>query len=276
MQIFINKNGNQLGPFPESKVAEMLKSGQLAATDLAWSEGLETWKPLSSFAQLQSIAGGPPPLPGQPPALPSQRKTEPLSIWALALGIGSIVGCWIGGFLAGLPAVICGHIGLSRIKRDPSLDGKGMALAGLITGYIGLLVIPLAILPALAIPAITQAMERAKATQTLSNMRSIHLVLQQAEVDGKSSGKFGSKAELEKILVENNYIAAADLKRLQFDKISVGNVSAEDPADTILLQAKSENGRSTITFLKGGDGRITRPGQPAFGRPPPRRPAFLE
>ena len=275
MQIFINKNGSQLGPFPESKVAEMLKSGQVAGADLAWSEGMETWKPLSSFAQFQAAAGGPPPLPGQPPVLPSARKTEPLSIWSLVLGILSLAGC---SFLAGIPAVICGHVGLGRIKRDPSLDGKGIAVAGLITGYISVLVLPfiIAIFAALAIPAIVQAKERAKEVQMLSHMRQIHLAMQQAEADGKSSGKFASKSQVEKILVENNYIAAGDLKRLQFDKISVGNVSADDPEDTILLQAKSESGRSTITFLMGGDGRITRPGQPAFGRPPPRRPAFLE
>ena len=156
MQIFINKNGNQLGPFPEQQVAEMLKSGQVAGTDLAWGEGMETWKPLSSFAQFQSTAGGQPPLPGQPPVLPHQRRTEPLSIWSLVLGVLSLAGC---SFLAGIPAVICGHVGLGRIKRDPSLDGKAIAIAGLITGYISVLVLPfvVAVLAALALPAFVTA-----------------------------------------------------------------------------------------------------------------------
>lgn len=247
---------------------------------------METWKPLSSFERLQSTAGGPPTLPGQAPAVPSQRRTEPLSIWSLVLGIISIVGCSVGGFLAGIPAVICGHVGMSRIKRDPSLDGKGMALAGLITGYIGLLVLPLAILVALAIPAIVSAKERAKMTQELSNMRQIHLAMQQAQLDGKTTGnpktgfpadmKFTSAAQVKKMLIENNYLTADDLNRLQFDKISIGNVSSDDPADTILLQAKSKNGRAAIVFQKGGAGMITRAGQQPYGRPPPRTPAFLE
>jgi type II secretory pathway pseudopilin PulG len=286
MQIIIHKNGNQLGPFSESQVSEMLRSGQVAGTDLAWSEGMETWKPLSSFAQLQASAGGPPPIPGQAPALPPQRRTESLSIWSLVLGIISIVGCSVGGFLAGIPAVICGHVGMSRIKRDPSLDGKGMALAGLITGYIGMLVLVPAILFALAIPAIVTAKEKAKMTQWLSNMKQIHLVLQQAQLDSKTTGdsklgfpadaKYTSAAQVKKMLIENGYLKADDLDRLQFDKISIGNVSADDPPDTILLQSKPENGRSTIIFLKGGDGRIERPGQQPSGRPPPRTPAFLE
>jgi len=275
MQIFINKNGQQLGPFSESQVAEMLKSGQAAGTDLAWSEGMETWKPLSSFVQLQLGLGGPPALPGQAPVLPPRRKTEPLSIWSLVLGVLSIAGCSL---FAGIPAVICGHVGLGRIKRDPSLDGRGIAVAGLITGYISVLVLPfiVGIMAALALPAVVTAKAKAKDIQMLRTMRSIHLAMMQAEMDGKSSGKFASKADVKKTLVENSFLKAGDFERLQFDKISIGNVSAEDPPDTILLQAKSENGRSSIVVLKDGSGRIERVGQLSFGRPPPRTPAFLE
>ena len=110
----------------------------------------------------------------------------------------------------------------------------------------------------------------------LSNMRQIHVAMQMAEADGKSSGKFASKADVKKTLVENGFLKAEDLNRLQFDKISVGNVAAGDPPDTILLQFKSENGRSTVIVLKDGSGQIVRSRQPAFGRPPPRTPAFLE
>ena len=273
MQILIHKNGNQLGPFPEPQVAEMLKSGQVAGTDLAWSDGMETWKPLSSFAQFQICAGGPPPIPGQPPVLPSQRRTEPLSIWSLVLGILSLVAC---GFFAGIPAVICGHVGMSRIKRDPSLDGKEFAVAGLITGYISVLVFPfiVAVLTALALPAFVTAKDKAKDVQMLNNMRSIHLAMMQAQLEGKSSEKFRSKEDVKKLLVEHGFLKAGDFDRLQFERISVGNVSADDPPDTVQLQAKSENGRSTIVVLKDGSGHIVQSWQPPFG-PPPRTPAFL-
>jgi len=209
MQIFIHNGGKQLGPFPESQVSEMLRTGQVTGTDLAWSEGMETWKPLSLFAQFQ--AGGPPPIPGQPPVPPvvsvppSQRKTEPLSIWSLVLGILSIVVCSL---LTGIPAVICGHIGLGRIKRDPSLDGKGMALAGLITGYFGLLVPVIAIFAALAIPAFVGAKEKGTASQMLSGMKQLHLAMQQAQLDGKTTGddKLGFPADLK-------FTSAAQVKK---------------------------------------------------------------
>ena len=284
MQILIQKNGNQIGPFPVSQVAEMLESGQVTGTDLAWSEGMETWKPLSSFPQLKTVT--PPPLPDMAPVLPSVRRTEPLSIWSLALGITSFIGCAVGGFLAGIPAVICGHIGLSKIKKDPSLDGKAMAIAGLITGYLGMLVFIPAIFFALAFPAVIAAKERAKATLMLSNMRQIHFALVQAQTDGKSTGdpKFGFPADanftsadqVKKMLIENNLLTATDLAKLQFDKISIGNVSVNDPPDTITLQARSENGKLIMTVLKDGSGQLTRQGQPLPGQPPPRSPAFLQ
>lgn len=285
MQIFIHKNGQQLGPFPEAKVAEMLKDGQAAPTDPAWSEGMEKWKPLSTFTQFRSATGVPPPVPESAPAPPALRKTEPLSIWSLVLGILSIVGCAFGGFLSAIPAVICGHIGLSRIKRDPSLDGKGMAIAGLITGYLGLLVFIPAILLGIALPALINAKEKAKSVQMLSNMRQIQVAMQQAAADGESTAnpklglpadaKFTSAAEVKNMLAGNNYLTAEDLNRLQFDRISIGNVAASDSPDTVLLQARSDNGKSTISVLKDGSGRIERAGQPAIGQPPPRSPAFL-
>jgi len=47
-------------------------------------------------------------------------------------------------FITGIPAVICGHVALSKIKKSRgSLTGGGMAIAGLVMGYLsmGLLLI---------------------------------------------------------------------------------------------------------------------------------------
>jgi hypothetical protein len=43
--------------------------------------------------------------------------------------------------LTGVPAAICGHAALRAIKAEPTAyGGGGLAIAGLITGYIGLLI----------------------------------------------------------------------------------------------------------------------------------------
>ena len=40
---------------------------------------------------------------------------------------------WIGSILA----VIFGHVALSRIRKNPSIQGRGMAIAGLVLGWVG-------------------------------------------------------------------------------------------------------------------------------------------
>lgn len=63
MNITIAKNDQKIGPFDETQVADMLKSGMLATSDLGWAEGMNEWKPLSSFGQFQSSTTEPPPVP---------------------------------------------------------------------------------------------------------------------------------------------------------------------------------------------------------------------
>ena len=45
-QIHVNREGQIYGPLQESTAHEMLESGQLLATDLAWFAGAAEWKPL--------------------------------------------------------------------------------------------------------------------------------------------------------------------------------------------------------------------------------------
>jgi len=283
MQILIHSKGVKQGPFSLEQVKQLLQSGQVSLTDLAWSEGMPAWKPLSSFPELQALSNVPPlPVAATPPPFP--KKTEPLAIWSMILGIISIVGCSIGGFLLAIPGVICGHIGLSRIKRNPSLRGGGMAVSGLITGYLSIVSLP--IVAALALPAISAALARGQATHLLNNCRQIHLAIQTAQRDRISTGnpklgypvdaKITTKAALKDMLVANNYLTADDLKSLRFEDMMIGNVADEDPDDTVLLKAVSPTGKLVIIMRKGGDGAIFRPGQDTFSSDPPRRPAFLE
>ena len=43
-------------------------------------------------------------------------------------------------------AIVMGHMARSQIRQNPNEDGTGIALAGLIMGYIGLLIVPLVVL----------------------------------------------------------------------------------------------------------------------------------
>jgi Domain of unknown function (DUF4190) len=82
----------------------------------------------------QAPGGYPAPAYGYPPPYgypPEQRRTNGLAIASMVLGIVWI--WWIGSILA----VIFGHIALSQIKGRGE-GGRGMAIAGLVLGYIGI------------------------------------------------------------------------------------------------------------------------------------------
>jgi hypothetical protein len=76
-----------------------------------------------------------PPLPNADP----QPKTSALAIWSLVLGILSLVLSWLCLSILAIPGVILGHMALSKIKQSACpLSGNSIAVAGLITGYIGI------------------------------------------------------------------------------------------------------------------------------------------
>jgi len=92
-----------------------------------------------------NVPGPPPPPPyqQQPPQYyqpqyqnpywppPPNPGTNGLAIAAMVLGIIWIY--WIGSILA----IIFGHIALGQIKRTGQ-SGRGMAIAGVVLGYVGL------------------------------------------------------------------------------------------------------------------------------------------
>jgi hypothetical protein len=68
----------------------------------------------------------------------SSQRTSGLAVASLILGIISL----LGGAVCGAPiaAIVCGHLALGQIKRSAGhLGGRGLAVAGLITGYLALI-----------------------------------------------------------------------------------------------------------------------------------------
>ncbi|MBC9944572.1 DUF4190 domain-containing protein [Leucobacter sp. cx-328] len=76
-----------------------------------------------------------PPYVGQQPAPQYPQSQAPMNVLAILSLIAAIVGFFTLGIIS-VAAVVLGHIALSQIKKR--LDrGRGMAIAGLIIGYIG-------------------------------------------------------------------------------------------------------------------------------------------
>ncbi len=162
MQWYYSKNGNQLGPISTEELQSKVVSGEIAKADLVWKDGLADWLPAGQVPELRPVAssapdGGasPTPSPYQPPATAQTRPQSPaggawtgappsqgLAVASMVCGIIAVLTCclWcLSGPLA-IAAVVMGHIALSKAKAEPArYGGKGMAKAGLITGYLALL-----------------------------------------------------------------------------------------------------------------------------------------
>lgn len=110
------------------------------------------------------------------PSVPSV-KTSSLAIWSLALGIAGVLLLIVCvGPLFSIPAIICGHLSYSRVRRSAgALKGEGLALGGLISGYVALALalvwLPLTL--AVAIPNFLKARETAHKNMCINNLRRI-------------------------------------------------------------------------------------------------------
>ena len=137
MQIFVYKNGQQLGPYSEADIKNQLAAGILTPQDMVWWEGQAGWVPVE---QTPLMAG----VPAAAVMAAPPSHSIPASVGAAAtsrtsgLAIASLV-CGLAMFIVGLtfiPAIVCGHMGLSEIRRNPGMKGRGMAITGLVLGYV--------------------------------------------------------------------------------------------------------------------------------------------
>jgi hypothetical protein len=131
-------------------------------------------------------------LPPPSPPLVTQptSRVVPAAIWSLVLALLSFTCGWL---LTAIPAVICGHVARSKIRKSGgALAGKGIATAGLILGYIALL------LGAIGIPLLISMIQS-------EHKRLHHLAIEQKEIasdDGKlkikTSGFWMKRSDLNK------------------------------------------------------------------------------
>jgi DNA-directed RNA polymerase subunit RPC12/RpoP len=86
-------------------------------------------KETAGTADVSTQTGIPPALPGN--SATTVQRTSRLAIASLVCSLSSLITC-----VGWLPGIICGHLAKSRIRRNPTLKGSGLATAGLIIGYL--------------------------------------------------------------------------------------------------------------------------------------------
>jgi hypothetical protein len=131
---FYGENGQQFGPIEDAELTALILSKTIMPATLVWREGMSGWLPLAQAeANIARIQQKPPVVSMITPV------TNGSAITSLILGIFGLVTCLI--FL-GIPAVILGHIALNQIKKSRvPMSGRGMAVTGLICGYLACLIV---------------------------------------------------------------------------------------------------------------------------------------
>jgi len=122
----------------------------------------------------------PPAAPLQPAASANPPKTSGLAVASLILGIISLMGAAVL-IVPMILAIVFGHVSLSKIRRDPRLGGSGIAIAGLVMGYISIVFgfVFVGLVAAMAIPAFAKVRETSQRKVMQNDARQIGAAAQQ-------------------------------------------------------------------------------------------------
>lgn len=161
----IGADGREYGPIPADQLRQWIKEGRADRFTQIRPEGESWWKPLGQFAEFADLLPASASLPAQPASsaggpASSQPPLAPLTSMAPTSGYPSVQtgpkldNMAIAGVIcSGLGLICCcggpvfsglglafSLIGLSNINKDPvNRSGKGLAIAGIVMGAIGLL-----------------------------------------------------------------------------------------------------------------------------------------
>jgi hypothetical protein len=193
MYKIVGADGKEYGPVSLDQMRQWIAEGRVNAQTQVQQAGAPGWQPATELPELSALfaarAAASAPSIGPSPQGPARGDApqKGLAVTSLVLGILAFPTC----FLTGIPAIICGHIAHSRARREPAqYGGSGMATAGLVLGYLSLLVVPIAILSAMLLPALSQAKSRAQEINCRNNMKQIGLAFRTWALDNEDQFPF--------------------------------------------------------------------------------------
>jgi len=83
---YVNRNGQQYGPYSEETIRRYLAEGSLLPSDSARSEGAQSWQPLGQILQYAPSPGGPPAVPPPSGHAPAATQIVPPDLhWLIVL-----------------------------------------------------------------------------------------------------------------------------------------------------------------------------------------------
>lgn len=129
---FCLNDGSFLTSAPDNEPKTIFMDQPRVTNQTNWQQ--ETYQPPAVWQNQQSIQNQQTNLP-----MRINSKDQTLPIISLVLGVLAVlIGCCYGGIPLGAGAIITGVIALNNEKADPiQYGGRGLAIAGIITGAVG-------------------------------------------------------------------------------------------------------------------------------------------
>ena len=144
----IGGDGKQYGPISSETIQQWILEGRANADTRVQPEGAAEWSSIGQMPEFASLLSKPaPPTPagpgtmGAPMSFAPKPATNPMALTGMILGICSLTfGLLCCGTLMAIAGIVFSAVGLSQISKNPGQGGKGMAIAGLITSILGLII----------------------------------------------------------------------------------------------------------------------------------------
>ena len=181
------------------------------------------------------------------PSIPTQNSG--LATASLVCGITSL----LFSIFTGIPAIICGHKALSKIKKSQGLlGGSGMAIAGLVLGYISIaLTLIIAVLAAMATPVIMKQQKKANMITATNNAKQLFMFLVEYDSDNKKFPSDLAKLVDEGYTSEESYGYISQAGK-QGEWIYFSGQSTNDDSDNILIASpKPIDGKRVVLKIDG-------------------------
>ena len=170
-------------------IRRWIADGRLNEQSLIKAEDDAEFRPITNFPEFAGAftakaveSTTPPPLPTAAPA--GSAKTSGLAITSLVLGILGIATCGLTLLISAPVGLILGIMAINKIgKSGGQLGGRALALAGIITSCVSLLLLP--VFAAMLLPAFAQAKQKAQGIKCMNNVKQLSLAVRMYAADNK-------------------------------------------------------------------------------------------
>jgi len=190
MYQIIGSDGKEYGPISPDVLQQWLREGRVNARTQVKPPGATEWQALGSMPEFSDAF--PPPFQIPPGSSVTTGGTQPskMSVLAIASLVMGILGLFCLG-ITSLIGLVCGIVALVKINNSAGrLSGKGLAIAGIVTSGVLLLLLP--IFAAMLLPALSKAKQKAQTIHCVNNVKQLGLAVRMYSLENDDMFPFAT------------------------------------------------------------------------------------